>query len=63
MEKDTTTKPAGRPPIFDERMTRVTITLPDFYISLLKKAGDGNLSKGIRLVTKELYMLEFAKSS
>ena len=50
MEKDTTTKPAGRPPIYEERMTRVTITLPQDHVDLLKVIGKGNLSEGVRTI-------------
>ena len=49
---DTTNK-VGRPTFFKERMSRVTITLTDSQIELLRLIGKGNLSKGVRIMIDE----------
>lgn len=36
-----------------EYLTRKTVTLPDEMIAFLVGLGEGNLSKGIRLVTED----------
>lgn len=41
----------GRHPLNpDDQTKRVTITLPASYLALLRQVGDGNASKGARLI-------------
>ena len=59
MEPNTETpRKVGRPTIYKEPMSRVTITLSDSQIESLRLIGKGNLSKGVRLMMNELMMDE-----
>ena len=44
---------AGRPPLFDGAMSRISITLPDSFIELLRCHGEGNVSEGVRRLVQE----------
>ena len=43
---------AGRKPLYKKKMVPVNITLPESYIKLLRNIGQGNLSRGIRLLVE-----------
>lgn len=43
-------KGAGKKPLYGKRMVACNITLPESYIKLLRNIGEGNLSRGIRLL-------------
>jgi hypothetical protein len=44
---------AGRPSAYREPLRRVTVALPDSYITQLRRFGGDNLSEGIRLLVEE----------
>jgi hypothetical protein len=47
---------AGRKPQYDEPMSKKTVTLARRHVLALREYGDGNLSRGIRLLV-EKYLL------
>jgi hypothetical protein len=49
-----TGKRRGRPPIGDTALGRRTVYLTADELALATKAGDGNLSHGIRVLLREL---------
>lgn len=45
-------KGAGKKPLYGKKMKACNITLPENYIKLLKDIGQGNLSRGVRLLVE-----------
>lgn len=41
---------AGRPPLRDDPMVRISVMLPPSYIAQASCLGQGNVSKGLRII-------------
>lgn len=50
---------AGRKILYDEKMTPITVRLPQHYVGALRALGEGNLSLGIR----RLFELHFKEQA
>jgi len=48
---------AGRKLIYDQKMVKITVTLPPACVDALRDLGEGNVSLGIRKLSASLFPL------
>jgi len=49
---------AGRKLMYDQKMIKVTVTLPPACVDALRDLGEGNVSLGIRKLSEPLFRKE-----